>query len=58
MGDIVQIEQKVENSVKVIETESKEFERLEQKHQDCGEMLSKMEPKEIVEAVAQSRQIT
>ena len=32
MADIAAVEKRVENSVKVIEVESKEFERLEQKH--------------------------
>jgi len=32
MADIAAVERRVENSVKVIEIESKEFERLEQKH--------------------------
>ena len=58
MADITAVEKKVENSVKVIEVESKEFERLEQKHQINSGILSKIEHVDVVQSVNQSRQIT
>ena len=58
LSDIHQVEKKVEASVRVIEAESKEFERLEQGHQQCEEVLSKLGPTDLAAMVAQSRQMS
>jgi hypothetical protein len=58
MAEITAVEKKVEDSVKVIELESKEFELLEEKHQGNSGVLSKLEHLDVVQSVSQSRQIT
>ena len=55
MTDIQGIEKRVEDSVKVIEQECTEFDRLNVKHQDNNDALQKLQYTDMVQSIAQSR---
>lgn len=55
MSDITSIEKRVEDSVKVLELECQEFDRLNAKHSDNNDALQKLQYTDLVQSIAQSR---
>lgn len=57
MNDIFAIENQVESSIKNLETDEKEFEQLEYRHQGLADLLNKIDHEDILQSINVSRQL-